>query len=247
MPIQKIFNIVSHFKFEVGAALASSKKLTNHLKGVSDQAKGINSQFKVMFASTALNLTGGQAGMIGFFRNAVKASNDFYNAQRKLSTVMTGNAKFFKTPMHDFNKNMKISKVILSDMVKEADKFGISINEFVRTVNVLNPLLIPKGAAGDNFKQTRKLARNLMMGSSLFGLSPWEASGQLQTLVQGNLGNPNQTLWRALNQEAPEVFKGMSVGSFNAQKLAKRVEMLNKAFDKFIDKPEVLMVTYIRP
>ena len=240
MPLQTAYKIVSHFKFEVGAAVASSQKLESSLGRLSNQVKGINDQFKILFASTALQLTGGQAGIIGFLKNATSASNDFYTAQRKLATVLTGNAKFFKNPIENFNKNMKISKDILTDMVKEANKFGIGVNNFIGTFNALNPFLIPKGAAGENFQETRKMSRNLLLGSTLFGLTPDQARFQLQTLIQGNLGNPNQSLWSALRQEAPEVFGRMTPRGFNALKMSNRVEKINKAFDKFMGKSGVM-------
>ena len=239
MPVQKAFQIVSHFKFEVGAAIVGANKMETHLDRISRQAKGINEQFKVMFVSAALNVSGGQAGFVGVLKNAVSASEDFYNSQRKLSTVIAGNAKNFTQPIDSFNKAMKISKSILSDMVEEANRFGIRTNSFVETFNNINPLLVPKGAAGTNFENSRKLSRNLMMGSTILGMTPGEAQWQMQTLIQGTLGNPNQTLFNRLKQET-EAFRGMTPGKFNQLKAPQRIERLNRAFDQFLQKPGVL-------
>jgi len=240
MPLQTAYKIVSHFKFEIGSAVASTQQLEGHLGRLSNRVKGINDQFKYMFTSSALSLTGGQAGIVGVLKNAVTATNDFYEAQRKLATVMTGNAKFFQNPIKDFNRNMEISKHLLSDMIKEARRFGIGVGDFIGTFNTLNPFLIPQGAAGKNFEQSRKLSRNLLMGSDIMGLSPGEAQWQLQTLVQGNLVNPNQSLFQALKQEAPEVFGNISPRGFNQLKMAQRVDKINKAFDKFLSNSDVL-------
>ena len=246
MPIAKAFNILAHFKFEVGGAIASSRRLESQLDKLSSKAKDVQDQFKVMFFSSALQLTGGQAGILGILKNAIGASNDFYESQRKLSMVISGNIKHLKVlgstsnkSLHDFKKVMGISSSILAEMTEEANKYGIPMNQFVSTFNTLNPLLVPKGAAGTNFAQSRKLSRNLMMGANVLGMSPLEAQGQMMTIIEGRIQNPNQTLFSRLRQET-DAFKGMTPAQVRGFSASKRVDMLNKAFDQYLEKSGVL-------
>ena len=116
MALQKAFNVLAHFKFEVGAAQVGMTKMETGLEKISKQAKEVNSQFKVLFAQSALSFTGGQAGIIGTIQKMASASEEYYNFQRKMATLITGNTKGTK----DFNTAMRTSADILKDIAKDA-------------------------------------------------------------------------------------------------------------------------------
>ena len=66
MAISQTFNVLTAFKFEVGAALASSNKMGKALDGLSEKAKGLNEQLKFSAIQWGASLTGTQFGMLGF-------------------------------------------------------------------------------------------------------------------------------------------------------------------------------------
>ena len=69
MAVSQAFNIVSHFKFEVGGAIAQSNTLGKSLIKLSDQAKTLNEQLKFTTVGWATQLTGAQFGVLGFFQD----------------------------------------------------------------------------------------------------------------------------------------------------------------------------------
>ena len=161
------------------------------------------------------------------------ASEEYYNFQRKMATLITGNTKGTK----DFNTAMRTSADILKDIAKDAQDFSLPIDQYKSLFNDFSALLVGKGAQGDNFKEARKLSRNFMLAADAFPIEPWLAQQQIGGLLEGRF-EQDQRLFRLLRDET-DAFKGMSAGRFKSFKLPKKVETLNKAFDQYIS-PEIL-------
>ena len=232
MPLAKLFKVVTHFKFEVGDALTSTVKLESKLHRLSEEAQKVNEQFKAMAGAATLSLVGGHGGIVGTIQKAVNQTDAFYQSQLKLSTLMMGNKKMMAEPFKNFNEAMIYSKHLLTDMIKEANKFAIPVDDYIHTFNDINALLLPKGAAGKNQKNSRDLSRMLLMGSDVFGMSPGAASGALMSFVEG-FAHPQHKLFRRLQRESTSM-KGMSASRFNAMPVGKRVETLSKAFSQYL-------------
>ena len=250
-PVGKgIFNLVTNFKFEIGGALAESNKLNNSLKGISENAQAVQNSLKFNIIGASLQLTGLQGGVLGVMQGLVSASEEFYDSQLKLSTLLSGNTRKLQTyniqgkkvPLtSDFNQIQKISGSLLRDVGKDAKKYGIHSSDFTHTFNDLNALLVPKGAAGKNLEQSRKMTRNLLLGSDVLGLTPAQANWQIQTLLQGS-AMEGRGLFNRLKLETDE-FKNISASGFNRlmrQNPQKAIEKINKAFDQYLEKPGIL-------
>ena len=120
MAVQQTFSILSAFKFEVGQALSSSKKMGSALAAVSDQAKGLNQQLKQSALFWATSLTGTQFGALGFFRNILETSEKTYDIQRRMATLITNNPKAFAEGPLKFKDVMQVSHKIMKDIIKQA-------------------------------------------------------------------------------------------------------------------------------
>lgn len=243
MALDKIFNIVSHFKFEVGSGLVALSSLEKKLGAVSEASQGVSNQFKFLFARSALTLTGATGGIVGVIQKAVQATEDFSKAQQKLAQILAGNSKHFVNPIKDFNEGMVISKGLLEGLIKDANKLGVGVDSYLDSFNHLNTILIPKGAAGNNLETSKELAANLLRGSSVLGIHPTDIQWQGGALIEGQAHN-RQTLFRRLRTET-EAFKGVSPAQFNAKKPKERVDLLNKGLKQFTDSSQ-LLETHLR-
>ena len=252
-------NLVTTFKFEIGGALAQSKKLSNSIKGVSDQAKMLQEHLKFNIVGASLSLSGLQGGTMGMMHSLVNISEDFYEHQLKLSTLLAGNQKrmsmlvstrphnlttpqLLKSPgkvpiTKDFEQLMGISSNMIDRLGQTANKFALDSRDFLNTFNQMNALLLPKGAAGVNLENSSKMARNVMMGADILGLSPTEAAWQMQTLLQGR-AQEGMGIFNRLKLET-EAFKNTQASTFNRMirtKPSQAIEKVNKAFDQYLKK-----------
>ena len=231
LSVLKKFDILAHFKFEIGSAQVSLSKLGKNLDSLSKTTKGINEQFKGLFASHAISLTGTAGGIVGTMHKMVSSSEEYYQLQRKISTIMVANTK----SQMNFNTAMRTSSVIMRDLANDAQKMALPIDEYSQVFTELAGPMAAKGVAGNNFRNTRNLARNFMMMTRVFPMQPW----QLQNLMAGAITNQNP-LFRVLKDDT-EAFKGMSLGRWRSMKYGKKVETLNRAFDQYTTQnPEII-------
>ena len=232
MPLAKTaYTILGHFKFETGSAVASVNKLSGSLNKMTEGLKSTERNFKVLFASHTLSLTGGVGGIAGTLHKMVTASEDYYQIQRKLSTIMVSNSK----KQMDFNMAMRTSGVILRDLAKDAQRLALPIEEYTSVFSELAGPMVAKGVAGRNMKNTRNLAKNFMMMSQVFPIQPW----QIHNVLSGAITNQNP-LFRILKDDTQE-FKNMSLGRWRGMKYGRKVESLNRAFGQYsANNPEII-------
>ena len=260
-------NLVTSFKFEVGAALTQSDKLTNSLRKVSDQAQLVQDNLKFTTLKASKVITGLEGGILSFTKNLVNMSEELYASQLKLATLMSGNQKKLRlftpqpgveppktiTPMTpgvqklptDFNDMMALSESVLKRSISNLTSLGIAASDAKYTFSEIAALLIPKGAAGTNFENVEKMTRNVLLGASTLNLSPGQAAGQIQTLIQGR-AMEGMGIFDRLKAETDE-FSKTTASAFNRlirTDKAKGIEKINKAFDQYLNKTGRLEAHY---
>lgn len=226
------FDILAHFKFEVGASQVKLSKLQNSLERIRTTTDNIEKQFKTLFAHHSLALTGGTAGVVGTIHKMVTASEDYYQLQRKISTIMVANTK----NQINFNSAMQTSSVIMKSLSQDANKFAFPIQDYTDVFSMLAGPMASKGVAGPNFQKTRELSRNFMMMRNVFdNFNPWE----IHSVLSGNITNDNP-LWAVLRDDT-EAFRGMSLGKWRNMKYGKKIDLLNKGFSQYSeDNPDII-------
>ena len=279
-------NLVTSFKFEVGAALTQSDKLTNSLRKVSDQAQLVQDNLKFTTIKASKVITGLEGGILSFTKNLVNMSEDLYASQLKLATLMSGNQKKLRiyTPVTeakapdqitlpipgvaklpeakvpdkitpttpgvtklptDFNAIMDLSESVLKRSISNLTSLGIAASDAKYTFSEIAALLIPKGAAGPNMQNVEKMTRNVLLGASTLNMSPAQAAGQIQTLIQGR-AMEGFGIFDRLKAETEE-FSKTTASSFNRlirTDKTKGIEKINKAFDQYLNKTGRLEAHY---
>ena len=235
MALNKVFNIAAHFRFEAGAATANITKLEKGFSALSKTMEGINNQAKFLFSAHTLSLTGGTAGLIGTLQKMTTASEDYYQFQRKISTIIVANTKGQK----DFNEAMRTSGNIIREIARDAQKWALPIEGYKQVFSDLAGPMAAKGVAGKNFEKTRGLARSFMMMSRVFPVSEIE----LQNVLAGAITNQNP-LFRLLKADT-EAFKTMTPGRWRGLKYPQKIEKLQEGFDQYSMRNPEIMASYV--
>ena len=236
MAIQKLFNIAAHFKFEVGAAQVNIAKLDSGFNKLSKTLDGVNEQAKLLFSAHTLALTGGAAGIVGTMQKMVSSSESYYQFQRKISTIIVANTK----GQANFNDAMRTSSSIIKDLAKDAQKFALPVESYKQVFADLAGPMASKGVAGQDFKNTRSLARNFMMMSRIFPVSEIE----MQNVMAGFVTNQNP-LFRILTQDT-QAFKGMSASRWRSMKYPQRIKKLQEGFEQYTMSNPQIMESYTK-
>lgn len=233
----KLFNIVSHFKFEVGGAITNVGKLQGSVNKLSESADKLNTQFKGMLVSQALSFTGAGGGIMSMLHNSVAMSEKRYQTERKIAALLLANSKKLKTPLTDFNKALDAGSRTLSNIYKDAQKFAIPVRDIANTFTSLAPIMLPNKATGVDFDKTRKLSVNLQRAPDLLGLTPWQATQRIQSLVEGNVGSQGNMLFRRLASEtdAFKPYKGSpnKWNTFARKNMGSATKKVNEALEQF--------------
>ena len=240
MAVSQTFNVLSAFKFHIGGALAQGQTLGNSLDKLSNKAEELNEKLKFSAVHWGAQLTGTQFGILGFFRNVLDLSNDAYEAQRKMATLMVNNQKYFRDGPKDMATAMKTSAMLMKEIGKDANKFGIDSWEHLKTIQSLTAYLVKQpGGTGMNLERSIALARNVALGTEMLpGLDNIDIPTQLFRLVTGNV-DQRQTLFRTLRDDTTQ-FKGMSASRFSGLSTDKRVDLINKAMKELVMNSDAL-------
>ena len=235
MALSKVFNIAAHFKFEIGGGMANITKVEKGFNKLSKTMEGLNNQAKFLFSAHTLSLTGGAAGLVGTLQKMTSSSEEYYQFQRKISTIIVANTKGQK----DFNEAMRTSSNIIRDLASDAQKFALPIESYKQVFSDLAGPMAAKGVAGRNFEKTRGLARSFMMMSRVFPVSEIE----LQNVMAGAITNQNP-LFRLLKADT-EAFKTMTPGRWRSLKYPQKIEKLQAGFDQYSMRNPEIMASYV--
>ena len=231
MAIGNIFQIATAFRFEVGSAIASTAKLGAKVDGLNEKIGNVQQSFKYLSIGLASQLTTGQAGLIGFLKNATSASEELYKSQTRLGQIIKVNADKFKG-MEGISP-FRVGGDLTKKIARLGFERGLDPDEMVYMASAILPQLIGAGATGTNFDKALSLVGGISSVGGVLGMNPANAMGSLQGLIEGwNIGG-NNPVWRALTQKSPDMKKyGQNPDAWRRLKTAERVEKLSKAFEK---------------
>ncbi len=241
MAIAPVFTIAAEFVFHE-AAESGLDKITSKLDAVSRSAGTAINTVSALGMNMVMSFSGAGGGILGVLSKAVQVSDKFKQSQLDLVKIIGANSNNLQG-VGGFNNQLSISAKIMKEISHDAQKFALPENSFLHAFKGVAGLLIPKGLAGDNLKVARDMSRNLLKSAPALGIDAFQVQGQLMRSVEGS-ASMGDTLFRRLLGEAPEAFQGANVKTtkgFNALSAAKRVDVLNKALEKFSTNTEELI------
>lgn len=241
MAAPQVFKVVTQFVFE-DQVTSGLDGLERKLDGVSAKAQSAIDTVVNLGSSFALQFSGASGGVLGLLSKAITASDDFTNSQLSFTNIIGANMHNLTGTIETFNDKMQVSRSIMGDIQKDAEKFSVPAKGLLEITKSLSALLVPKGLAGNNFENARTLGRNLLKSAPNLNVDPNQVQGQLIRSIEGG-ASTGDTLFRRLLTEAPEPFEAAGVKdakSFNALKAAERFNILNDAMAKFSSNTDVL-------
>ena len=234
MAAVQIFKVLTEFRFEIGSAVAESRKLTSAVDSISEAADRtlINFQ-RLSFGIISNFLSGPGGGILGVLFTAIQASDSFAQSQIGLANVLGRQAGSFAERMDFAARKME-------DINRIAKDFALPSEDLVKITRVLTPVLRQKLTPTAAINQSIELGRFFLKAAPTLGIDPGLAIGQLQRAVLGFAG-AGDPLFRILTADtkAMNEFVGQSK-LFNKLPLAERVEKLVLAFKEFGDDAKVL-------
>lgn len=236
------FTVLSEFRFDVAQAIYGSEQLQGSVEKLSGAVDNAMTSAKNMGIGLAMQFTNAQAGIGGLLYSIISSSDKFTNSQLSIVQTIDSNMEHLTGTIGTMNEKMMVSQKIMQDIQKDAQHFGLSGTDLLNNFKTLNNMLVPKGLAGDNFKNSRDMSRNLLKSSSSLGIDPVDVQGQLLRAIEGS-ASMGDTLFRRLISEAPEPFKQAKVKDakgFNLLDTTKRFEVLSEAMKKFANNTQIL-------
>jgi hypothetical protein len=240
-----VFKVATEFRFDIGHAVLASETLQGSVQGISDSADEAISKFKYLGATMVASMGLGGGGIVGVLYKALQVSDKFQSSQLGFANVISANMKFLTGNIDTFNERMGVSRAILQDIAKTANKFSLDEGSLLNMTKLLAPVLIPHGAAGKNMGNAIDMGRNVLKASPTLGLNPGEIEGQLVRTIMGQ-ASMGDTLFRRLISET-SAFSGLNKGgkqggsqAFNAMSFEKRFAMLHAGLNQFANDQDVI-------
>lgn len=227
--------------FKIAAEFVFHESATKGLDGMAKKIELISlatdrlqDQLTYLATRTAMGALGFSGGWVGMLTNAFMASEKFKNSQIDIAKVLEGN-KDKLTGVETHAKRMKVSSDAIGRLSEMAFESALPLGDLTYTYKALKAMLIPKGVAGDNFKNVAEIARGLMVSAPVLQINPSEVQGQMLRFIEGSTGM-GDTLYRRLWGEAREPFAQAGVKNikdFKGLTTAQRTNLLSKALEKF--------------
>lgn len=244
MAAPQVFKVLTEFKFETGQAIVSSGKLQQSVDNISKSADAALFSLKRLGLGLVADFGLGASSLLGILGQALKTSENFTKNQLTISNLLSANLQNLTGEVNTFAERLMVSKNILKDIAKDAQKFGLDEAQLAATTKLTAGFLLPKGLAGDNFSGARDLSRNFLKSSPSLGINPGLAEGQLLRAIEGS-ASMGDTLFRRLAAETA-VFQKELAGAENAAKafnklpLKRRFELISTGLGQFASDMDVL-------
>jgi len=238
----KIFEVASHFRFEVGAALASSTLLSGSVGKIADTADQAQAALTRLGQSALFNLGIVPTGIASALTMSVRAAENMRMAQVEWANLISMNEQHLTGPIDTFNQKLVVARSVLRDISMTAAEFGIPEAELEKLTRTFGYELTRYGITGTNFELPLTLARNLLKSAPALGVYPEQVLNQARDLFGGYATRQN-TLFNRLTAETSAMtgFKGRGgTKLFNALELQERVSLVNEAMGEFSQNSKVL-------
>jgi len=233
MSISQVFQVATHFKFEVGAALLGASSLEKNVNRLSSAADDALISFQKLGVGINVSMGLGSGGAVGLIQKAIQSSEKFLDLQLKMSNVFASNKDKFTGPVDDFNQRMLASEGILKRIAGEAKKFALPEQEFASTVALLGAQLSSKGLSGTNMGNAVDLSRNFLKSAPALGIQPGQASGQINDIIGGHASKSQRLFQRLTGETTAFAEFADSSAKFNKLKPHKRLELLIKGLEQY--------------
>lgn len=235
----QIFTVLTEFRFDVTGAILESEKLQGSVNGISEAANNALNQMRHSAISIVGYMGMAEGGVLGFFVNAIKASEKFGQSQRNLANILLNNKDMYKSI--DFNSSMNLSEKLLDSMGMKAIGFGIDPTALVNQVKQIAPMIMHKGEDPMTLNRSFEISRGLLKSAPTLGIDPQNMGMQLIDMVNGK-ADGNNTLFNRLVADT-NTFKNAGVKSskdYNTKKPVEQLDLFQKAITEFGNQTEIV-------
>jgi hypothetical protein len=231
MAVSQVFNVLTEFRFDIAHAVAGSKTLQSEVGKISSAADDAHFAIKRIGMGLVAQTGLGTGGLIGFLYKAVQISDKFYQAQLKLSNIMTSNKMF--TGDNAFEESMAASEKALNNMSAISKKFSLPADTFAQLATGIGAALAVKGLDDSSMGKSTDLTRSFMKSAPVLGIDPASYQQNLLDMVMGQGSMGDRMSQRLMMETSAMKPFGGSMKGFNALEASKRIEVLTKALDQF--------------
>jgi len=239
--IDKLFLVATEFKFEAGSALLASQQVQAATNSISNSVNHALTSVQQFGIGIAQQFGIAQLGIAGLLHESLSVSDKFRQIQLKFASGIAANKDNLVGPVQTFNEQLQVSGMLMTKLGQVAREFSLDETALMNFSALINPMLMSKGLAGDNFKNTVDISRGVLKSAPVLGVDPYQIQNQLQEIIEGRAGGQN-TLFSRLSNDVDVFKKGgaATATAFNAQNAAKRVELLNKALAAFSNQTDIV-------
>jgi hypothetical protein len=237
--IQKVFTVLTEFRFEAQAAVADADLITNAVNRISAAAdNAVLSVIGMVNRYLTLNMS-----IVGMLGSAIYASENAFKSQMFFANIVSGQLDKLQGPLTTFTDRMDFANQIMKDTAKVAREFSLPQGELIGTVKSLMPVMINEGTAGTNMKNVIDMARMFQKSAPTLGVDVGLSRNQLLDMMQGR-ANQQDTLFQRLLSET-SAFKPIKdsknpTTAFNSMDAQKRFKMLSEAMNQFSKDADVV-------
>lgn len=239
--IDKLFLVATEFKFEAGSALLASQQVQAATTSIQNSVNNALSSVQQFGLGIAAQFGVAQLGIAGLLHESLNVSDKFRNMQLKFAAGIAANKDHLVGPVQTFNEQLNVSSQLMAKLGKVARDFSLDETALLNFSALINPMLLSKGLAGNNFQNTIDISRGVLKSAPVLGVDPYMIQNQLQEIIEGRAGGQNTLFVRLMNDT--NIFKQGGVASataFNALNAAKRVDLLNKSLAAFSNQTDIV-------
>lgn len=239
--IDKLFLVATEFKFEAGSALLASQQVQAATNSIHNSVNNALSSVQQFGLGIAAQFGIAQLGIAGLLHESLNVSDKFRQMQLKFAAGIAANKDHLIGPVQNFNEQLQVSSQLMDKLGKVARDFSLDETALLNFSALINPMLLSKGLAGDNFQNTIDISRGVLKSAPVLGVDPYMIQNQLQEIIEGRAGGQNTLFVRLMNDT--NIFKQGGVATataFNALNAAKRVDLLNKSLAAFSNQTDIV-------
>jgi len=261
--IEKLFEVATEFRFDVGSALINTKSLQGAVDDLSKSTDSAMRGLNFLASGLITRLGFGSGGLLTILTESVKLSQEFNSNTLNFSNTISNNMSVLTGDIQTFNDRLDVSKNILRDIQDTAIKFGLPGAQLTHMTGLIAPPLAQHGKLGTDFSQAIEMSKNLMLASEFLSINPMMAQESLfrslqdkmplqaklfsrlastETFKQAKVTTQQQLIALPYDKKFSLLDKALATVAGDADLLNLRMNQLSVQFTKLRDQIEVVLL-----
>ena len=240
MITEKLFEVATEFRFDVGEALLNTRTLQGAVQDLSSSTEGAMKGLGYLAGGLVAHLGFGSGGLLTILSKAVSLSQEFSSGSLNFANTIGSNMSVLSGDIGTFNDKLATSHMLLEKVQDAAIASGLDAGMLSKTTNTLAPPLAQHGKLGTDFSGGIEMSKNILLAARFMQINPAMATESVFRALQDRMPLQAKLFARLASTEPFKQAHVYTQQQFMGLGYEKKIALLDKALKAVAGDSELL-------